>query len=415
MVANWAIDAVMSSRRRAAFREGVFCGAEIRSRCGTTQFRRAARVLVRCAAVLSAAGIVTGLAGLVSQRAWAQSPSAGGGRVAVVLLYDLSGSIASRPSGWHDALRRGIGGVLGGDHDGLMEWSVVSSQQEASGGWLDSIARLGPVDFGVMRFGTASAQPPYFSIDWASSQTVTGRVARALAGFPPAGHFRQSRTYVKLAQAVAVQEMALRGYTEAYLVVESDFIQDAPTTTEQTLLVNRLLGSGLGLRPDARVAVLQLNADPKLVISVFRYRAGAVRPPPPPPVGGAPPPPGTAAPQMRLLRPLGSAAAGDVVFAWSAVTGASSYSIEVSAPPRPRRSATATGTSLRMRLAAGRYAWTVVARQGGRELARGQATFEIRDSVPVGLLVALVVIAAGAVVGLRAWKIRRAKKAVESQ
>lgn len=318
---------------------------------------------------------------------------------AIIVLHDVSGSLPSRPAGWYEAFRRAAIGLVAGDRTWLDQWTPVG----ASRNLLDSIATALPATIGVSRFGTASVQLPYFSIDMQPSTDRGARADFVERMFPSRDAYREGKTYVDLAKAYTASRLADLGYQVVYLLVLSDFQNDADYTREQSSLINRYETQSLALKHGTPL-VLEFKGNTPIRIEILRLASAAPRTPEPTPLGS-----------VTLLRPGSTTPAGPVLFEWRTFSGAATYELVIraarlgmSAPPP----ITLSGTSREIpRLSAGRYSWSVTAKGASQSpIARGERSLTVQGGGVVGTILLLVLVFGGVTAGV-VWYIRRRRQA----
>lgn len=347
-----------------------------------------------------ATGFVSSLAASSMSPAHAVTPQ----DPAIVVLYDVSGSIGSRPPGWHEALGRAAEGLLSGSSRWREQWVITGDRA-----LLEAVAPTAVAHFGILRFGTAAPDSPFFTVSVRPRVERDERVRLAREAFPPPDSFHQQRTYVRLAQAVAAKAASQEGARVAYLVVLSDFLRDDSYTPEQAALVDSFETGVSPLRETGSLGG-RFRSDPNLAFRIIRLEARDSQPPPPPP----PPPPATG---IQLLRPLSSVRAGDVEFAWTQVPGALTYLLELRRVDRRSTPASGlpplSGTSHVVRnLSPGRYRWAVTARNASlQQIARSEQSLMVEgESNPLGALLFAALLVGATAVALLLYRRRKARK-----
>jgi hypothetical protein len=326
---------------------------------------------------------------------------------AVVVLVDVSGSIAQRPSGWYEALRNAAEGIVTGSQDWRSKWKF-----QGKSALLDSIAALHATQFAIVPFGTASASSPYFTLSSRPAPSALARGQQLLQRFPPASAFRQGKTFVSLAQATIADQLDAQGISSAYVIVLSDFQQDADLTAGQRELTARYETASLPFRAGEMLSA-QLGAAPAVDLRIVRLvrngssAATTARPASP---TGKPTSSVSGGDGIRLLRPGSVVVAGPVTFVWTTVAGAATYALQLrrdGGRGNPQQFIIPATSKVVPNLTSGDYQWTLTARTSGLStLASRSGRLEVRSDGSVGGAVLAVLVIVGSVAGA-VWYLRR--------
>lgn len=329
-----------------------------------------------------------------------------GAEPGIVLLVDVSGSMKTRIGNWYEIIRETADGVLDGNLPWRRHWTGFSGDSTI----LSAIAAIGPVQLAVVPFGIAARQSPYFDVPL--EQTVDQATRRRIVDnrFPPRGSFAQGKTFVNLAQAVAIKRLGDAGVSTGYVIAFSDFEQDAAGTVDQLELIAHFTTNTLPLR-QTRNFVARAILNPSIELRVIELSAR---------VGPQVTQPRNTAPHTgpRLLRPGPTATEGTITFAWTPVAGAETYMLEltrIDARTAARQFVLSSVDKAVTNVATGSYKWTVTARAGGVRQIGAPATRQVRvrsrPSSPLGPLalgVVLLLLAGG---GVWIWRRRRLQAA----
>jgi len=329
-------------------------------------------------------------------------------REGVVVLIDVSGSVAKRREGWYEKLREAGGGLLSGSRQWRGDWTM-----DGDSSTLDSIGALGASRFAVLPFGEVSKATPFLDIKLESAQSSDDRARRFSTVFPARTRFNDDKTFIRLAQSSAAEALYADSVDSGYLVVLSDYEQDASLNDSQRKLTVRFETGSLGLRDAGRTVSAQLHDNTAIEIRVVRLigRSRGVR-------GGCPPSVTVALPpvrrDIRLLRPGSSVqrnADGSVRFEWEPVAGASTYLLELvrqNSSRDQRRITVAVPRALVKDLASGDFRWTVTARSASLQpIATASRVLTMTGVGTGGLATAVIVAAFAAVVAAAVWILRR--------